>query len=583
MGKNGILLVFLAIVLCCGFCFGGGSSFSQMPVEEVTVFKDGHAFVLHEGAMEVNKDGEVLLDYLPRPVIGTFWAYSGDKTAKLKSVVSTRKVVGIEKTAMSIPELVEANVGKRVQITEGSTKYDAKIIEVLKQTRQELNRTSPAGTNERLGVTSNIVMLKIAGTTKAVQINQITAITFLDEPDSSLEKEEFRNSMKLKFEPARRSMPEKLKVGMVYLQRGIRWIPSYRIEIDGEGNAVFKLQATLINEMVDLKGVKTHLVIGVPSFAFKDTVDPISLQQTVAQLGSQFQPSAQTGYAFSNAIMSQSAMYSERQRSSYRPPAGNQNDTLDLGPSISGSKKNEDLYVFTLENVTLKKGERMVVPVTEFKVSYRDVYKLKVPFAPPWEIRRHYNSNRQMELAKLLTDKKAKHVLRVKNTSDYPLTTAPATIFKDGQILAQAMTRYTAVGGTSDVELTVAVDIKVKKKDVEVKRTPNAEKWHNYTFDRIDMEGSVKITNFLDKTIDMEVVRMTMGKIDSAGNDGEIEQKDIYDLDDFQAGSLPVWWHWYSWPWWWYHHNPMGTVEWKFSLEPGKEIKLDYKWHYLWD
>ena len=44
MSKNGILLMFLAAVICCGICFGGDSSFSQMPVEEVTVFKDGHAF-----------------------------------------------------------------------------------------------------------------------------------------------------------------------------------------------------------------------------------------------------------------------------------------------------------------------------------------------------------------------------------------------------------------------------------------------------------------------------------------------------------------------------------------------------------
>ena len=35
---------------------------------------------------------------------------------------------------------------------------------------------------------------------------------------------------------------------MIYLQRGIRWIPEYRVEIDGKGEARVKLQATLINE-----------------------------------------------------------------------------------------------------------------------------------------------------------------------------------------------------------------------------------------------------------------------------------------------------------------------------------------------
>lgn len=576
-------LLFLSAVIFCGVCFGGEGSFSQMPVEEVTIFKDGHAFVLHEGMMEANKNGEVSIDYLPRPVIGTFWAYSADERAKLKSVVASKKVVEVGRTAMSIPELVEANIGKRVQIMERGVKYDAKIVEVLKQSREELDRLSGPNTNEQLAVVSNIVILKLAGSTKAVQINRIEDITFLDEPDSSFDKEEFRNVMTLKFGATRRSLPEKLEVGMVYLQRGIRWIPSYRIDIDGQGNAVFKLQATLINEMIDLKGVKTHLVIGVPSFAFKDTVDSISLQQTVAQLGNQFQPNQQTGFALSNSIMSQSMMYSERRRSNYSQPVNDQNAAIDLGPSISGSNKNEDLYVFTLENVSLKKGERMVVPVTEFKVSYCDLYKLKLPFAPPLDMRRHYNSNRQMELAKILNASKVKHVIRVENTSEYPLTTAPAMIFRDGQILGQAMTRYTAVGGTSDIELTVAIDVKVKKKDVEVKRTDNVTKWHGQSLDRVDMEGSVGLTNFLDKTINVEVVRMTMGKIDSASNDGEIEQIDIHESGDFQSGNLPVWWNWYSWPWWWYHHNSLGQVEWEFSLEPGKSIDLGYKWHYLWD
>ena len=50
----------------------------RMPVQEVTVFKDGHAFVLHAGKMPVDENGNVVMDYLPCPVIGTFWPYSAD-------------------------------------------------------------------------------------------------------------------------------------------------------------------------------------------------------------------------------------------------------------------------------------------------------------------------------------------------------------------------------------------------------------------------------------------------------------------------------------------------------------------------
>ena len=67
---------------------------------------------------------------------------------------------------------------------------------------------------------------------------------------------------------------------------GLRWIPSYRIDTDGSGKASVKLQASLMNDLVDLKDTLIHLVVGVPNFRFHDVKDPISLnavaQQTAA-------------------------------------------------------------------------------------------------------------------------------------------------------------------------------------------------------------------------------------------------------------------------------------------------------------
>jgi hypothetical protein len=54
----------------------------RLPVKEVTVFKDGHAFVLHEGRLPT-AGSDVVMDYLPAPVIGTFWAYSADPATRL--------------------------------------------------------------------------------------------------------------------------------------------------------------------------------------------------------------------------------------------------------------------------------------------------------------------------------------------------------------------------------------------------------------------------------------------------------------------------------------------------------------------
>src|SRR4028119_1761762 len=70
---------------------------SKLPVREVTVFKDGHAFVLHEGALPVDAAGDIVLDNLPTPVVGTFWPYQAN--GQLRGVVASRHPVTTQRTA----------------------------------------------------------------------------------------------------------------------------------------------------------------------------------------------------------------------------------------------------------------------------------------------------------------------------------------------------------------------------------------------------------------------------------------------------------------------------------------------------
>jgi hypothetical protein len=72
-----LLLSLLLPLLCCVVgpfaCRAAPlGTLAKMPVKEITVFKDGHAFVLHEGPLPTDGAGNVVLDYLPAPVLGTF-------------------------------------------------------------------------------------------------------------------------------------------------------------------------------------------------------------------------------------------------------------------------------------------------------------------------------------------------------------------------------------------------------------------------------------------------------------------------------------------------------------------------------
>src|SRR5262249_8631289 len=247
---------------------------------------------------------------------------------------------------------------------------------------------------------------------KAIGIDRIQELTFKDQPKATTAIEEFRNLLTLKLDWGKNRPNDSATVGLFYLQKGVRWIPNYKVDIDGHGQALVKLQATLINELADLEDVSVNLVVGVPSFAFKDSLDPIALQQNLAALSQYFQTDANNrnsplAYQFSNAIMSQAARASEYRSYPSNPDVGT------LGPEIGDAEKTEDLFIFNVQHVTLKRGERMVLPVTEFTLEYKDIFTLELPFGPPPEVRANLNTEQQRELARLFSAPKVIHKLHL--------------------------------------------------------------------------------------------------------------------------------------------------------------------------
>ncbi len=211
-----------------------------------------------------------------------------------------------------------------------------------------------------------------------------------------------------------------------------------------------------------------------------------------------------------------------------------------VGPEVAGSEADQDLYVFTVKRVTLKKGERMVMPVAEYELGYRDVYVLDLPFAPPMEVRANANDAQQQQLARLLGAPHFVHVLRLTNSAHEPLTTAPALISSGDRVLGQGMMSYTAPGADCDLGLTTAVDIKVAKSDKESGRVPNALTVDGSNYLRVDLNGSIAITNRRDQAVDIEVKRSVLGHSETAGQAGKAEMVNAY--EEGGAVAQPPWW-----------------------------------------
>ena len=553
------------------------AALTRMPIKEVTVFKDGHAFVVHQGRLPVDAKGHVVLARLPTPVLGTFWPYSAEREVKLSAVTASRRPVRGQQTAIDLRGLMEANPGAQVDLVDldGKT-ISGRIKGLPARPVEELLAMDTLPDHDLVPAKGGVVLLETEQGVLALPLERIRSVSFKNAPASKYPSETFRNLLTLDFAWPEALPRRDIEVGMAYVQKGLRWIPSYKVTIGTAGKARVQLQGTLVNELADLDNVTANLVVGVPTFAFKEMVDPMALQQTVAQLGEYFDARSASGLAMSNAVMAQVGGRQDRLREENervnRPP--------DVGPEVAGSEADQDLYVFTVKRVTLKKGERMVLPVAEYELGYRDVYVLDLPFAPPMEVRANTNDVQQQQLARLLGAPHFVHVLRLTNSAHEPLTTAPALISSGDRVLGQGMMSYTAPGADCDLGLTTAVDIKVAKRDKETGRLPNALTLDGSSYLRVDLNGSIAITNRRDQPVDIEVKRSVLGHAETAGQAGKVEMVNAY--EEGGAVAQPVWWGWYGWPGWWGAVNGVGQFTWKTRVEPGKKLALTYKWHYFW-
>jgi len=576
------------------------SAQAALPVREVSVFKDGHAFVVHRGSVAVDAAGDAVLRHLPAPVMGTFWVGAIEGGAEQRgigvaAVTASQSRVRVERTALSLKELVDANPGAKVLVTETQpvnrdpAPYEATILPTPVQTSDELESLSPPGDGPKLPIASDLVFLKTDAGTRVLPLARITDITFRDDPALRLGRDELRSALTLRV--IRRGAGDRAEplaggaadVGLMYVQRGLRWIPSYRVELDGKGQARVWLQATLVNDLVDLDDVTCNLVVGVPTFALQGSADPIGLEQAAAKLaqavdlgnGNRF------GNFYANSMMSQVA----------GGGGGGVAPAPEADAGGANGEKTEDLYVFRLEHVSLKKGERMVVPVSVGSLPYRDFFKLEVPLTPPPEFVQQIDPRQGAEFARLMAAPKAVHTIRLSNTGKAPLTTAPALVMRDGIVLAQGMLSYTSVGAEVDLAVTTAVDIRVTKEERETRRVPNAQNWNGEPLARLELTGELTLKNLRGQPVDIEVVRHVFGSVESADHDGVIEPVNV--LEDLSLlgqaagpagpgrGFGPGGFGWYNPPPWWRQFNGAARIRWQVRLDPAAETKLGYAWSYF--
>lgn len=482
-------------------------------VSEVAVFKDGYGFFVRTGKSRL-ENGWAEFDVVPRAALGTVWVYSDRREEPVDLLVRGTRQVKRTAKAPNLFEVLKANVGSRVALILSDK---TTLAGTLSFVSESADQSGPRGGAILPGTPEPYLLLKSdEGALVSLRFWQIQQIEFEKQPNLDI-------TLPPDTEPALRAKlltkRNEAGLGLAYLEQGIRWLPSYLVVLKDKKTAVLSLRATVVNDAEDLEGTRLSLVIGVPHFSAKGELDPIGLQQALATTP-EFR---QVG----RAMMAQMAV----------PAAEMEMGGEDMGPILPpvgelAGEGMEQLYLYRKDDVTLRKGERAQIVLLTGEVPYENTYE--------------WNADEGEEVW---------HCLKLTNTLKAPWTTGVAMTVKEGQPLGQDMLKYTPPAAETNLRVTQAPAIRVSRKEEEVSRG-NPQNIGGYTWTLVTIRGELKIENYKDEAVQIEVLKTAGGAVKSASDKAEVSV-----LPSIDRGL-----------------NPRTSLKWQLSVGPGETKILTYQY-----
>ncbi|MEQ1824040.1 MAG: hypothetical protein ABL949_16140 [Fimbriimonadaceae bacterium] len=147
------------------------------------------------------------------------------------------------------------------------------------------------------------------------------------------------------------------------------------------------------------------------------------------------------------------------------------------------------------------------------------------------------------------------HKIKFTNKAGQPLTTGPATIYQNDQVMGQDTLTYTANGGEATIKMSKALDIRVDASEEEVDRKRDFLKLRNGNYyDLVTIKGTVQIQNMKPADVELQLTKAITGEFVS-GTEGAKASKNAKGLRQ---------------------ENPRTTVKWSPKLPAGKKIEISY-------
>jgi len=361
---------------------------------------------------------------------------------------------------------------------------------------------------------------------------------------------------------------ERQELTLLYFRPGIRWIPTYRIDLarsdDSEKWAHMAMQAELINEAEDLWNTPIDIVVGVPNFRFRSLPSPLILEKTLRDALTQAAPQlmGQSRHDLSNVLFTQRAGEFHRER----PGAPAETPVLEIPEELAAAAA-EELFVYGLPSLRLRQGERAAVPVlSDVQVPYRNVYTWDVHVKQEDIATAPSGSGAVSPLT--LSENEVWRQLEITNSGQVPWTTGTALIMRGHQPLAQELLTYTPPQASTRVPVTVAVDVRGSFAAEEIDREMGALTWEGRQYAKIRQQAELQVTNYKNQPIELEITVRFGGRADEVSDAGHVTLGP-FRADDWNQyrGSTAV--------------NNSSTVRWTLELEAGETLAPTVSYHYF--
>ena len=509
----------------------------------VAAFKNGLAFVIRQGEVPLIA-GTGRITPIPNATLGTLWLSTSTLESKLDEIVAYRYSIAGDRAIPSIREILLANSGKTVTISYQMKEYTGEIVGLRDSRASDAGPSVLPEPEPNPDTRPSYLLLRV---NKNLMTFPLAGINLATLPDDAVLREHVeRPQQALRFKVKGGGPKENLTMG--YLEHGIGWTPSYLISLADDTHAQITMQAVVTNDVEDIQDADLFFVVGVPNFAYANIPSPMSLQQSLMD----FMRDAKDAVAkksfgmLSNALQAQVVAVDEREAA-----------PISLTPSVdelSGAPE-EDLFLYNRSGVTLAKGERASYSIFSGNIACEHIYNWEIEDQPRVDLYGNVINNPNAQDGNRADS--VWHAIRLKNSTKFPWTSAPALVISGDKPVSQDTLSYTPKGASSTLNITIATDIRASHEEREVARQQDPTHRRNYpNYDLVTVEGRLKVKNYKSKEARLSISKTLRGKVESQSDEGKVVQL----AEGIESD------------------NPRSRLTWEILLKPGEERAVTYQY-----